>query len=539
MRTAIFLNTIKQFGIRFVQRYIYPLRWFWIVFCVGVVIRAWTVQHTVLINPDGALYIHQAKAILSGHWEDLTSCSLSYVSIYPILIAGAQLLIRDWILSAQAVSFAFSAATLIPLYFLCRRFFDDPVAGLTLIVAALSPVMCSRSGDVVRGPIYWFFLSLAIYQTIRYWEDRRSLFRLSIAAIAFMLAAWARIEAVVLMAFTFMAILLLGKRDLWKRVVGYGWPLLLLGLGLIVAIIAYEIPMHRTLRLDTIADRSAGFIQTYQHVSSSIGDMAKGDISDRMRFFLPEAQNSIWLIALGTVLNRTLEAFFYPFVLFFVIGLWRYPKLQARDSRWRYLMLASVAAYLLLYIHVLQTWILEYRFMMLVMLPGLPFAGSGIQWVLNALQTKWPSARWMALVLAVVMITIALPKNFQSRDPDKITFRRIAERARSQIPAEKPVFISSSVHTHRVLSLYANKDLNDPPCPRANSKFKWSKYADDLDRMINALKAKNIQFFLYEEKNWPETGFRFKGALARDDFILIGQWYHRDTGQLQLYQISK
>ena len=52
-----------------------------------------------------------------------------------------------------------------------------------------------------------------------------------------------------------------------------------------------------------------------------------------MEYFLPEARNLIWLIAFGTLLNRFLEAFFYPFVVFYIIGFWGIRKKIRSDSR--------------------------------------------------------------------------------------------------------------------------------------------------------------------------------------------------------------
>ena len=52
--------------------------------------------------------------------------------------------------------------TLIPLYLLCRRFFDKEMSALTVLVFAVLPVLVVGSAEVVRGPVCWFFLALGL-----------------------------------------------------------------------------------------------------------------------------------------------------------------------------------------------------------------------------------------------------------------------------------------------------------------------------------------------------------------------------------------
>ena len=54
-----------------------------LIFILGLVIRLFACQHTVIVNPDGVYYIHQARAIYYGEWNSLTSCGVSFLSNYP------------------------------------------------------------------------------------------------------------------------------------------------------------------------------------------------------------------------------------------------------------------------------------------------------------------------------------------------------------------------------------------------------------------------------------------------------------------------
>ncbi len=120
-----------------------------LIFILGLVIRLFACQHTFIVNPDGVYYIHQARAIYYGEWSSLTSCGLRFLSNYPFFIAGAYAIFHHWVVAAQFVSLFFGSITLIPLYFLCRRFFDRDISALTTLVFALLPVFVARSTDVV------------------------------------------------------------------------------------------------------------------------------------------------------------------------------------------------------------------------------------------------------------------------------------------------------------------------------------------------------------------------------------------------------
>ncbi len=513
--------------------------WLWLVFSTGILLRVWAVWQTAIINPDGALYIFQAKAILAGRWDQLTTCSLTYISVYPFLIAGAYAVIGNWIIAPQIVSMLFSSATLIPIYLTCRRLFDTRVAALASLIAVMNPVMCSRSGDVVRGPVCWFFLSLGIYGVVRYWDARSRHVYLFFSTIAFILAAWARIEAILLIGVTGIFISFLGTRGLLKRMTAFALPLFFLGACVIACMAFLDVPMDRLLRLDGVLKKGTAFIDSYQQVSSYLETAKTSELPITIQFFLPEAENHIWLIGLGTILNRTLESFFYPFIPFFLIGLWQFRQIKHSDSRWWYFLLAFVFGYLLLYLHLLTVWVLEYRFLMLVFIPGIPFAAAGLHFCVEQIERRWGWQRNRIIwVMALVLLVAGLPKNLQQRDPDKIVFVEVATRIAEIQGPDEPALISSSVHTHRLISLYANIDHLNPPCPEANLSGQWARYAHNADKIAADLKERHIGFFLYEERHWPIRNFDPEGFFKNQHFKRIGDWYHRDTGRMLLYQLQ-
>lgn len=517
----------------------YQHRWFWAVFSLGIFLRLWALLHTALLNPDGALYIYQAKMILAGHWHNLTACGLSFISIYPFLIAGFHAILDDYILSAKLVSMIFSSAALIPLYLLCRRFFEPHIAALATLIAVMNPEMCSRSGNALRDPVYWFFLALGMYFAVRYWDQRSCYRNLTMASIAFIVAVWARIDAIFPLVFTAACLPFLGGKGLLKRLLAYGAPILALCLAVLIPVILYHIPVNRFLRLDFILLKLTTAFSGYQEVASGITSLSNNQIPLIMQFFLPEVKNHIWLIALGTMINRTLETFFYPFLPFFLIGIFSIRHAVQQDARWRYLVLSIGLGYCFLYFYLLSVWVMEYRFLMLVFIPALPIAAAGLSRVAEMVESRYHLKRTTVLiVIAALLLASGLPKNLQYRDPDKIVFRHVAARIAEAKGDQNPAAVSTSEHTHRVISLYANIDLPDPPCPEPDRSGLWSRYADDMDQLILDLKKRRIGFFLYEERYWPAQEFTPERSSARKHLELIGQWHHRDTGQMKLYKVN-
>ncbi len=169
----------------------------WIVLILGFLIRLYVFAHTYVINPDGIFYIYQAKAISNGMWDDATSCGFSFVSIYPFLIIPFYEMFNEWVIAAKATSLFFGTFTIIPLYFLMKRFLTKELTIITTLVFAFNPVFVERSVDVIKEPIFWFFAVLGLYLFVRAIDkDKGRIFILS--SLSFCLGSLARIESMVL-----------------------------------------------------------------------------------------------------------------------------------------------------------------------------------------------------------------------------------------------------------------------------------------------------------------------------------------------------
>ncbi|MCX5881983.1 MAG: glycosyltransferase family 39 protein [Deltaproteobacteria bacterium] len=360
----------------------------WLVILTGLGLRLWVGLHTVIINPDGALYIHQAMALYFKNWSSLKTCVPPFVSSYPVLIAGGYYLIHDWILSARLISLFFGTALLVPLYLMLKEWVREDSAILGLLVFAVTPVLVSNSVELVRDPICWFFLCAGTFAVIRQ-ATTHSPWLLLVASLCFLAAMWARNEAALFMAVTLGHLCFQGNRRTINILIFLS-PLLAILFFSIAGLMISGLSFNDLHRGHEIVRQFIEPIRQYQHLAESLKDLAWSSPNPLMEFFLPEARNLIWLIAFGTLLNRFLEAFFYPFVVFYIIGLSGIHHKIRSDSRLLYLANLRVSGLALLYMHTLQTWMLYYRFFGIVMIPSAILCAFGMERLLEILPRRLP-----------------------------------------------------------------------------------------------------------------------------------------------------
>ena len=99
-------------------------------------------QNYVIAN-DATLYIKSAKLYSIGFYAE--GFNTFPRSTFPLLIALSQKLFGDWVRAGQWVSALLGTLTIIPLYLLARRLFDDKVAFLTAIFYSICP-SCRQVG---------------------------------------------------------------------------------------------------------------------------------------------------------------------------------------------------------------------------------------------------------------------------------------------------------------------------------------------------------------------------------------------------------
>jgi len=506
----------------------------WLLFALGLAVRMYAYHVTYIINPDGMLYIQQARAIVYGTWNQVFTCGLHFLSSYPFLIVGAHTLSSNWVTAARLVSLLFGTLTLLPVYLTSRRFFDLRLSLMVLLIFALLPSHVDMSVDVMRDPTAWFFLTSGIYLFIRHIERPNHRF-LFLAVIFFLIAAWTRIETSLTLIVSTIYLLFFQKEKKFTGLLTFGSPFLVLALVACLGLLSSNIPLDHLLRFEEIPTLFTGPIHNYALLQDKLSSLLERGRDPMLRFFLPEARNLLWLIALGVLINRALEAYFYPYFLVAFLGLGGIGKRCADDPRVRYLCLMIGGGLILLYLFVVKNWILMTRYFAIVIFPSLILFGVGLGRIDRFLSERFSwSCRKSLAVLMLLILLAALPKDLASREKDKFVYRRIAAVLSSQELEGAPVRLaglaSPALHWIR---FYANLDYPNPTCP----------LADDLDpenaqAFFHQMQKEHIAYFLMEEKAWQADKLSMAGLPNPVKLTVLGSWSHPDSGSLILYQLG-
>ncbi len=515
-----------------------------IVLAIALGLRLWLALHTTIVNPDGTLYIHQARLLSAHQWKELTSCGLSFVSMLPVGIAAAHHWIGDWVWAARLVTILFGWATLIPLDGFLRAFFDRTTSRITLLMVAVTPMMVSNSVEIVREPLMWFFAACGMWAVVHGLRTGRMPW-VAIAGCSFLIAAWARVDAVLLICVgaAYLAFRSTGNRA--RNVLVFLLP------ALAAAVVVLFLAYHRGISVQTLFRGSDMLGKLYlpfmkvHELRVQLKAMSEGIAVQPLTFFLQESRQQVWLVAVGSLINRTIEALFYPFALFFVIGIARYRQVHRLERGIGFAVASAVCGLILLYIHTLQTWMVYYRFVGLVLLPGSVFAAMGIRTCLEWLCTRtWFSktassrnGRRMAVIcLGAVLLLAALPKNLKTPDADKRVFVDIGRTLASRVSIDRAILVMTSKGIQPWISFYANIDRPFAVCPLQPDSM-YERIPDTVDDFLRHAIQHGIRFWIWEERNWPTGAFDVDAATGNPHMMLIGAYSHPDTGAMRLYEI--
>lgn len=501
-------------------------------------IRLYALHVTTIVNPDGVLYIHQARAISIGDWRGAT-CSLPFLSNTSLLISLAHLIFTDWLMAGRAVSLLFGALAIIPLFGLFRQFFSREESLAATAILAFLPTWVSTSADIVRDPTCWFFSLYGLYWLARGLRQQRRLL-LSLACLAFLLAAWARIEALWYMIATCLLLPLTIQRHRATTLLWFSLPLLAGGFTILALTPLLHGPSLLTMsRLQEMRQTMATGLSQYATLRESLSGLRQANPDAPFFFFLAEARNLAWLLGLGTLANRLCETLTYPFTLVALLGIG--PLLRRnREHGMTTLFCLLAAGFLgLLYLRTLQTWVMEYRYLMLAILPGSLCFCAGLAALTGKIQRRTGMAKLPLLaILAVLMILITLPRNLAPRGEAETAFKDIGLFLAANHTPNDEVRIATSRHTVRLVRFYANLERPGISCPERQEHLYPALIGGTPAELIQNLKKGKIDYLLWEENNrpsgWPlaltEVG-------KKGDLQELGRWHNHQTGMMTLYRV--
>ncbi len=506
-----------------------------LIVCIAFLIRLFSFVFTAIVNPDGVIYIHQARAIYYGLWDSILNCGIGYLSNYSVLIAGLYPIVRNWLLAAKLISLAFGTLTVVPLCLLLSGFFRKQIALLGGLVYALIPVFVDKSVDVVRDPVYWFFLVFGLYFFTAQIGKTNRLY-LIVSCLCFLMAAWARIEALLCILVSFLFILFTKEERRIEKLSLFPLPVVVIVLSSVLGLMIFHTSGADLYRIEEIMSRVSAPMGGYSNVRAGLAELMSQPLDNTLAGFIHRARNLVWLVALGTMVKYAITAFFYPFFLLFIIGLKGIRTSIKGDRRVLYLSLLSISALFLLYVQVLQTWMIYNRLFAIVILPSFIFIGFGLEKTVGFLGSRLHLRDSLVLIIvSLLVLASSLPEDLKPRETDKLVFKEIGVLIAEREGNEKEIKVVTSLPLIRWISFYANLGYRGAPCPEKNYDL-----VDSLNRgydtFVGGLKDRGIQYILWDERHWPKGSLESirKGS---GDFIRLGDWHHQDTGKMILFKV--
>ena len=492
---------------------------------------------TAVVNTDAAVYLYQAKALYYGMWSAVNACTINYVTAHPIVTACFYFFTRDWILSMRAVSILFGTITLIPVYYLARLFFPFRTSCIVMLLYAVMHVFVTVSVDVGRDPAYWFFSACGLY-FFAAGMKREGIWHFPLASIAFSLATWNRIEAVLYLVVTALYLL-------FKKTDGKGRKLLLYLAPVIcgaVAFIAVQYLSSREInwyRFGEIPERFMLSLTAYRDLRINLLAMIQKPPDGFVFQFFENVRSQLWLLGLGVVIKNAAEAFFYPFFVLFLVGLLDFRKWRSAGLTGYFAVLIACGL-ALLYVHVFMNWSMENRYLVLLILPSFIFLGFGVESILSFLRQRWGMKEFAAVFLVALLIPLlAVPKELRFHEKDKAVFREIGTLIANEEGATRTIEILSIGISMRWVSLYGNLNVPALSCSDEDNlsgiplgSIVGKSYADFM-KMVN---ARHLRYVVWEEKYWPVQEFDLLKEYDPRDFRIVGQWRHQDTGRIVLFK---
>ena len=510
-----------------------------VVVAAALMLRIWSASQCGIVNPDAAIYIHQARAMHYGEWDELGSGSVSFVTPYPALIAAANVLVGDWIIAARTVSIVFSMLTLIVLYPLVRTFFDRDISLLLLLIYAFNPLFVSSGVDVIKDPASWFFVVAGMLAFVKGTSSCRPILVLS-SSVLFLFAAWMRIEALIFLLGSGIFLLLERSNCKGKSILMFLAPLLA---GFLLGVAALFLTQRSEIlwaRLGEIGPRMEMSIGGYQSLRHGLRALSADPPPGMPPEYFDQLRSITWLVGIGVVVRNTIEAYYAPFFALFLLGLVQSRGGWRGDPRAKYFSLLLGLLAVFFYVFIFSCWVLEQRWLGTAVLASFFFVGQGLVVVRNFAVDRFrlQSARALA-ALAVIIAIVALPKTVLPREQDKAVFLEISAAMAPARMSANEIEILAPAHAIRWLSLYANKDVQGAPYP---DEFNYSKQApalaaDSYEAFVENLRSRKIRYVLWAENHWPKNSFDLLVSYKHSDLKKIGEWRHRDTGSMVLFEV--
>jgi hypothetical protein len=481
------------------------------LFLIAFVLRLYAFFNTPVINHDGVLYINQARAIMHNDWDLARQCGYDFISLYHLLIPLCYRIFGDWILAAQSISFFFGTCSVIPFYFILRRFFQPRISFVAGLAFAVNPFFVSYSVDLVKDPIFWFFALLGIFFFISALKEEKRLYLLLFSNISFLIAGLARFEILIYFIGSILFIVFYEDKKT-KKILIFMAPIILLAILVNV--------MNAYLLKETLYMWTLYFLpRTHRFFSDITDSLLKPGILEKS------------LLALKLLFFRMSKVLYVPFIPVFLISFLTIRKDLKRDRYFRYFILLTLLSLTALYLFYVKIQVLSPRYTVFFILPAFVFLSFGIEKIALFLVKRGVNEKYALMLICLYIMTsvLASPSTLLTRTTGKIVYKTAGEYI-AKIENNKNTIVMSP--DSRIM-FYAN--LNSPGIECSNQLVKYRdviqmKYGD----LVSTLRSNRFKYFVWEAKEWKDAAYDFPKAAGGKDFREIRRW---EEERLILYRV--
>lgn len=409
------------------------------------------------VCPDGTLYIRLAQAIQAGDYR--AGFEEMSVNTYPVILALLNQAGLDWETAGKFWGVLLGSLTVLPLWGLVRRQFDERVALVAGLLYAFHPRLIESSPELTRDPTFWFVLTLAIWLAWRAVTEVRWLFFAS-AGLAFGLAFLTRFEGVflliplVLWSLHRARALEQGRRRL---ILG---SLLMLGLVPAILVVLNVVFLRDTAHWQLIRTRPLelacvwlGLLLGHQPDPATSVACGLAEVPTPIKF-----REALWLFVHTGEVGLTPC---FALLMFGGLAAWRRVWFRSDHQPLFYVALGIAAG---IWIHLWCAQSSNHRYLFAIVIMGSPFAALGLlslgAWVARVTareNLRATTACAVFLAVSAVGIGDALCSNYGFRHAEPQLGQWIRERY-----GPRPVILGSSGVTP-VISFYAAAEYRSFP----------------------------------------------------------------------------
>jgi hypothetical protein len=388
-----------------------------------------------IITNDGTLYIKMAKLFAEGKYGGIYGGSFT---LYPLMLFLVQKLVGDWELSGQLISITLGTLTVIPVFLLGRRLYDEKLGWLSALFYISLPNFLRFDSQVIRDPTLWFFMTFTLWLV---WEgnNKHQPILFALASFSAGLGAIIRVEGFILWG---VLVLYTGFRK--------GSGIFVRRRVLNVAIFIFVFPILLSPALFVMKEKSSqiaiGEMISYSakvvtvYTPSILKPLSPIDTMGQKTYdSLPQpSQNSLELasrhrivLAISEVIHKFVKSANLLIILI-LIGFWQRRKKGFKSSDW-YLLYVFAALFCMSVFYCRLIYYFSTRHGLTLVLPTLFFAGHGLGFITEIASRgliRFPS-RWMIIkkysfhLLTLFFIIIFLAQGISFKRTDKFIQKEI------------------------------------------------------------------------------------------------------------------